>query len=128
MCRAQRFRFADTLGLLDPFMTFKRTSTLREAGDPVLEMHATTISARRLPTLTAVLTGASHINTTVTGLGKRAGNVSLATFTAQLGSITREISRARPLAVNLACLWLFIRSPEMGVAVSTTPASQIRNG
>ena len=37
---ARRLRFADTLGILDPFMTHKKVSHLRQATDLELEMHA----------------------------------------------------------------------------------------
>ncbi len=75
---ARRFRFADTLGLLDPFATFKRISRLREASDLELEMHAhNDLGLATANTLAAVLAGATHINTTVNGLGERAGNAAL---------------------------------------------------
>jgi len=75
---ARRFRFADTLGLLDPFATFKRINQLREATDLELEMHAhNDLGLATANTLAAVLAGATHINTTVNGLGERAGNAPL---------------------------------------------------
>jgi homocitrate synthase NifV len=75
---ARRFRFADTLGLLDPFTTYKRITQLREASDLELEMHAhNDLGLATANTLAAVLAGASHINTTVNGLGERAGNGAL---------------------------------------------------
>jgi homocitrate synthase NifV len=75
---ARRFRFADTLGLLDPFMTYKRISQLRESFDLEIEMHAhNDLGLATANTLAAVLAGATHINTTVNGLGERAGNAAL---------------------------------------------------
>ncbi|MHB9087159.1 MAG: homocitrate synthase, partial [Thiobacillus sp.] len=75
---ARRFRFADTLGLLDPFSTYKRMNQLREATDLELEMHAhNDLGMATANTLAAVLAGASHVNTTVNGLGERAGNAAL---------------------------------------------------
>ena len=75
---ARRFRFADTLGLLDPFNTYKRIDQLRRATDLELEMHAhNDLGMATANTLAAVLAGASHINTTVNGLGERAGNAAL---------------------------------------------------
>jgi len=75
---ACRFRFADTLGLLDPFTTFKRISQLREVTDLELEMHAhNDLGLATANTLAAILAGATHINTTVNGLGERAGNAAL---------------------------------------------------
>jgi homocitrate synthase NifV len=75
---ARRFRFADTLGLLDPFMTFKRISQLREAVDIEIEIHAhNDLGLATANTAAAVLAGATHISTTVNGLGERAGNAAL---------------------------------------------------
>lgn len=75
---ARRFRFADTLGLLDPFTTYKRISQLRDATDLEIEMHAhDDLGLANANTLAAVLAGATHINTTVNGLGERAGNAPL---------------------------------------------------
>ena len=75
---ARRFRFADTLGLLDPFTTFKRIHRLRAAVDMEIEMHAhDDLGLATANTLAAALAGATHINTTVNGLGERAGNAPL---------------------------------------------------
>ncbi len=75
---ARRFRFADTLGLLDPFSAFKRIHELRQAVDLEIEMHAhDDLGMATANTLAAIMAGASHINTTVNGLGERAGNAPL---------------------------------------------------
>ena len=75
---AQRFRFADTLGLLDPFTTYGRISLLRQTVDLDLEMHAhNDLGLATANTLAAIRAGASHVNTTVNGLGERAGNAPL---------------------------------------------------
>ena len=75
---ACRFRFADTLGLLDPFTTYDRIRHLREVTDMEIEMHAhNDLGLASANTLAAVLGGATHINTTVNGLGERAGNAPM---------------------------------------------------
>jgi homocitrate synthase NifV len=75
---ARRFRFADTLGVLDPFGVFDRIAALRAACDLEIEMHAhDDLGLATANTLAAVRAGASHVNTTVTGLGERAGNAPL---------------------------------------------------
>jgi len=75
---ASRFRFADTLGLLDPFTTYDRIRRLRQASDMEIEMHAhNDLGLASANTLAAVLGGATHINTTVNGLGERAGNAPM---------------------------------------------------
>ena len=75
---AARIRFADTLGLLDPFSTFSRIRKLRSAVDLDLEMHAhNDLGLATANTLAAISAGATHANTTVNGLGERAGNAPL---------------------------------------------------
>ncbi len=75
---ASRLRFADTLGLLDPFSTYSRINILRRAVDLDLEMHAhNDLGLATANTLAAIRAGATHVNTTVNGLGERAGNAPL---------------------------------------------------
>ena len=75
---AQRVRFADTLGVLDPFSTAEAISRLRQATDLDIEMHAhDDLGLATANTLAAVRAGATHVNTTVNGLGERAGNAPL---------------------------------------------------
>jgi len=75
---ASRFRFADTLGMLDPFATFERIRDLRAIVDLEIEMHAhDDLGLATANTLAAVRGGATHVNTTVHGLGERAGNAAL---------------------------------------------------
>jgi homocitrate synthase NifV len=75
---ARRFRFADTLGVLDPVGTARRIRRLCAAVDIEIEMHAhDDFGLATANTLAAVLAGATHINTTVNGLGERAGNAPL---------------------------------------------------
>jgi len=75
---ALRLRFADTLGVLDPFSTYERITTLRGHWDRDIEMHAhNDLGLATANTLAAVRGGASHVNTTVMGLGERAGNAAL---------------------------------------------------
>lgn len=75
---ARRIRFADTLGILDPFTTFELIATLRRAVDIGIEIHAhDDLGLATANTLAAVRAGASHANTTVNGLGERAGNAPL---------------------------------------------------
>ncbi|MBF0094607.1 MAG: homocitrate synthase [Alphaproteobacteria bacterium] len=74
----RRFRFADTLGLMDPFSTHALFSRLRAATGMELEIHAhDDLGLATANSLAAVLGGASHVSTTVNGLGERAGNAPL---------------------------------------------------
>lgn len=77
-CGALRFRFADTVGVLDPFTTFERIGLLRQTCDLQLEIHAhNDFGLATANSLAAVRAGATHVNTTVNGLGERAGNAPL---------------------------------------------------
>jgi homocitrate synthase NifV len=75
---ARRFRFADTLGVLDPFSTYLRIHELCAETDLEIEMHAhDDLGLATANSLAAIRAGASHVNTTVNGLGERAGNAPL---------------------------------------------------
>ena len=77
-CGVHRIRFADTLGILDPFSTAEKIGQIRAQCDLQIEMHAhNDYGLATANTLAAVKAGASHINTTVNGLGERAGNAPL---------------------------------------------------
>lgn len=75
---ARRLRFADTLGILEPFTTFERIARLRANTGLEIEMHAhDDMGLATANTLAACKAGATHVNTTVNGLGERAGNAPL---------------------------------------------------
>ena len=75
---ARRIRFADTLGVLDPFGVAERIGHLRRRTGLEIEMHAhDDLGMATANTLAAVRAGATHVNTTVNGLGERAGNAPL---------------------------------------------------
>ncbi|MGD8843121.1 MAG: homocitrate synthase, partial [Gammaproteobacteria bacterium] len=72
-CGARRFRFADTVGVMGPFALSARIARLRRSTDIELEMHAhDDLGLATANTLAAVVAGATHVNTTVHGLGERA--------------------------------------------------------
>ncbi|CAD5376550.1 Homocitrate synthase [Pseudomonas sp. OF001] len=75
---ARRLRFADTVGIMEPFGMLERFRFLRARLDLELEVHAhDDFGLATANTVAAVLGGASHLNTTVNGLGERAGNAAL---------------------------------------------------
>jgi homocitrate synthase NifV len=75
---ASRIRFADTVGIMEPFGVFETIKRLRAATDLEIEMHAhDDLGLATANTLAAALAGATHVNTTVNGLGERAGNAAL---------------------------------------------------
>jgi len=75
---ARRLRFADTLGVMEPFAVRERIAMLRRVCGLEIEMHAhDDLGLATANTLAACLGGATHVNTTVNGLGERAGNAPL---------------------------------------------------
>jgi len=74
-----RFRFCDTLGIMEPFTMYDKIRTLREAV-PELDIEVHTHNDVGLATanaLAGIRAGARFVNTTVNGLGERAGNAAL---------------------------------------------------
>jgi len=74
-----RFRFCDTLGILDPFAMYDKVCALRQ-GVPELEIEVHTHNDLGMATANAIAgirAGARFVNTTVNGLGERAGNAPL---------------------------------------------------
>ena len=75
---ARRLRYADTLGVMEPFGVHDAISSLRSVCDLEIEMHAhDDLGLATANTLAACRAGATHVNTTVNGLGERAGNAPL---------------------------------------------------
>lgn len=82
---AGRLRYADTLGILEPFSTFEQISILRSAQPLDIEIHChDDLGLATANTLAAVKAGANYANTTVVGLGERAGNAPLEEVVAAL--------------------------------------------
>ncbi|MES9868212.1 MAG: homocitrate synthase [Sedimenticola sp.] len=78
MAGARRFRFADTVGTMEPFQVYTVINDLRSMTDMEIEMHAhDDLGLATANTLAAMRAGATHVNTTVHGLGERAGNAPL---------------------------------------------------
>jgi homocitrate synthase NifV len=76
---ADRFRYCDTLGILDPFATYDNVRTLRQRV-PDLDIEVHTHNDLGMATANAIAglrAGATFVNTTVNGLGVRAGNAAL---------------------------------------------------
>ncbi len=75
---AHRFRYADTLGHLEPFAVFDVFTRLSHAIGIELEFHGhDDLGLATASTLAAVRGGATHASVCVLGLGERAGNAAL---------------------------------------------------
>jgi len=134
-CGASRIRFADTLGVLDPFTTFEAISRLRDAVEMEIEIHShNDLGMATANTLAALRAGATHANTTVNGLGERAGNAALEEVvmgvrhlhhadtgvnTQALLSISRLVARAsgRQVAFNKSIVGEAVFTHESGIHI-----------
>jgi homocitrate synthase NifV len=132
---ALRIRWADTLGLMDPFTMAERIGALRREIDIDIEVHAhDDLGLATANTLAALRAGATHASTTVNGLGERAGNAALEEVvmalrhlydtdcgvdTTQLQAISALVARAsgRPVAANKAIVGDAVFSHESGIHV-----------
>lgn len=75
---ASRFRFCDTVGILDPFTTYERVSQLISLLSIPVEMHThNDLGMATANAIAGLRAGAKSVNTTVNGLGERAGNAAL---------------------------------------------------
>jgi homocitrate synthase NifV len=98
---ATRFRFADTLGLLDPFTTFEAVKRVRAETDLDLEFHGhDDLGLATANTLAALRAGASHASVTVLGLGERAGNAALEEVVMALGHAVAGRTAVDPLRLR----------------------------
>ena len=132
---AVRVRYADTLGLLEPFTTHDRIGRLRREIDIGIEMHAhNDLGLATANTLAAVLAGATHASTTVNGLGERAGNAALEEVvmaarhlyeldcrvdTTKLPRISQLVAQAsgRPVAAGKSIVGAAVFTHESGIHV-----------
>jgi len=132
---ARRFRFADTLGLLDPFSTWSCIKQLRDISDIEIEIHAhNDLGLATANTLAALRAGATHASTTVNGLGERAGNAALeevvmalrhlygvevAIDSHQFPSISRmvELASGQNVAINKSIVGEGVFTHEAGIHV-----------
>lgn len=75
---ADRLRFCDTIGILDPFMIQEKIGYLAKNLDMDIEMHThNDFGMATANALAGVKAGATHVGVTVNGLGERAGNAAL---------------------------------------------------
>ena len=133
---ARRFRFADTMGIMEPFGIHDRFVALRAATGMELEVHAHDyLGLATANSLAAVRGGATHVSTTVNGLGERAGNAPLEEVVVALdhlygrptgidkralGTVSKLVADAsgRPVPVDKSIVGENIFTHEAGLHVS----------
>ena len=75
---ADRVRFCDTVGILDPFSTFEMIKKIKEYLLIPIEFHGhNDLGMATANAFAAVKAGAEYLNTTILGLGERAGNTAI---------------------------------------------------
>ncbi|PRR83307.1 homocitrate synthase [Clostridium vincentii] len=75
---ADRFRYCDTVGVMDPFKIEEDIRYLHEKTGVDIEMHThDDFGMATANTIAGVRGGANHVGVTVNGLGERAGNAAL---------------------------------------------------
>jgi homocitrate synthase NifV len=75
--KADRFRYCDTVGVLTPTKTYDIITKLRQTSTLDIEMHThNDFGLANANALSGIDAGATSVNTTVVGLGERAGNAS----------------------------------------------------
>lgn len=75
---ADRFRYCDTVGIMDPFRIYTDIKYLEEKTNFDIEMHThNDFGMATANAVAGVKAGASHVGVTVNGLGERAGNAAL---------------------------------------------------
>jgi homocitrate synthase NifV len=90
---AHRFRFADTLGSMEPFGVHEVFRTLRAALPLELEFHGhDDLGLATANTLAAIRGGATHASVCILGLGERAGNAALEEVVAGLNCFSENKS------------------------------------
>ncbi len=75
---ADRLRFCDTIGLMEPFGTYEKIKQIIEEVGIEVEMHMhDDFGLATANTLAGIYAGATYAGVTVVGLGERAGNAAL---------------------------------------------------
>jgi homocitrate synthase NifV len=133
---ARRFRFADTLGIMEPFAIHDLMRRLRAASGLEIEIHAhDDLGLATANSLAAIRGGATHVSTTVNGLGERAGNAPLEEVVValdhlhaidtgvakiRLAEVSRLVASAsgRPVPVNKSIVGDAVFTHESGIHVS----------
>jgi homocitrate synthase NifV len=79
---ADRVRIADTIGVLNPFQTYKIISRIKhEFSNLLIDFHGhNDLGMATANALSAIQAGAESVSVTINGLGERAGNTALEEF------------------------------------------------
>ncbi|MDD3595940.1 homocitrate synthase [Sulfuricurvum sp.] len=100
-CGASRFRYCDTVGIMTPTQTFNVIKTLCDYNLLPIEMHThNDFGLANANALSGIDAGAIGMNTTVIGLGERAGNASFEQILMALKHLYGEVRTIDPLLIR----------------------------
>ena len=100
-CGAQRFRFCDTVGIMTPMKTYEVIKQLSDFNLLPIEMHThNDFGMANANALSGIDAGAISMNTTVIGLGERAGNASFEQILMALKHLYGEKRSIDPLLIR----------------------------
>ena len=125
-CGADRVRFCDTVGILDPFDTYNVVSFLRRNVDIEIEMHThNDFGMATANAIAGIKGGAHYVNTTINGLGERAGNAALEEVVmalkyiskVDLGLKTKRFRELSEYVANASARWIPVWKPIVGANV-----------
>lgn len=75
---ADRLRYCDTVGIMEPFTIYEQIKRIKDKVDIEIEMHThNDFGMATANALAGVKAGANYVGVTVLGLGERAGNAAL---------------------------------------------------
>ena len=108
---ADRIRYCDTLGYDDPFTIYERIKAIAEAVGIPIELHCHNDLGMAVACSVAGAKGAidsgvdAYINTTVNGLGERAGNADLVSTILAIKKSSGFEKRYQLQDLDLSCAW-----------------------
>ena len=98
---ADRFRYCDTVGILTPTQTYERVKNLGMYALLPIEMHThNDFGLANANALSGIDAGAISVNTTVMGLGERAGNASFEQISMALKHLYGQNRHVDPLGMR----------------------------
>ncbi|MDD3597258.1 homocitrate synthase, partial [Sulfuricurvum sp.] len=101
-CGAHRFRYCDTVGIMTPTQTYGTIKTLCDLDILPIEMHThNDFGLANANALSGIDAGAVSMNTTVIGLGERAGNASFEQILMALKHLYGEKKAIDPVLIRL---------------------------
>lgn len=100
-CGASRFRYCDTVGIMTPARTYHAIKSLCDLNLLPIEMHThNDFGLANANALSGIDAGAIGLNTTVIGLGERAGNASFEQILMTLKHLYGEARTIDPVVIR----------------------------